>query len=221
MWGVFVWQLKSPHQGCRPSLLHSPLWLERMGPLVAQPAHWAQVVWTAPLEIKLHFHLIDRAVAWLTDWPRLCLPRWYFAAFFFLFWNMWAFFFSLFKKAQSTLNPSAKIKKAFSKNKTDEMMDLWRVFAGMHFEKFLTIDSLGGKRKRRRRRRLPQLWKAPLSLSLQMNCIYTTAQSGLKITCFRLNLSQPASENAPGYVQRDVWRQCPENETDFDIARLA
>lgn len=168
-----------------------------MGPLVAQPAHWAQVVWTAPLEIKLHFHLIDRAVAWLTDWPRLRLPRWYFAAFFFLFWNMWAFFFSLFKKAQSTLNPSAKIKKAFSKNKTDEMMDLWRVFAGMHFEKFLTIDSLGGKR---RRRRLPQLWKAPLSLSLQMNCIYTTAQSGLKITCFRRNLSQPASENAPGYV---------------------
>lgn len=158
------------------------------------------------------------------DWQSGCVTDWLTASllpFSSFFGTCELFFFSLFKKAQSTLNPSAKIKKAFSKNKTDEMMDLWRVFAGMHFEKFLTIDSLGGKRKRRRRRRLPQLWKAPLSLSLQMNCIYTTAQSGLKITCFRLNLSQPASENAPGYVQRDVWRQCPENETDFDIARLA
>ena len=70
------------------------------------------------------------------------------------------------KKKKSTVNfkPQRENKEAFLKIR--QMKDLWRVFAGMHFEKFFTIDLLGGKerrrrrrrrRSRRRRRRLPQL----------------------------------------------------------------
>lgn len=61
---------------------------------------------------------------------------------------------------KKTVNFKPRENEMPSKNKTDKMRDLWRV-AGMHFEKFFTVDSV---------ERLPQLC---------MNCIFTC---GLKIT---------------------------------------
>ena len=107
------------------------------------------------------------------------------------------------------------------------MKDLWRVFAGMHFEKFFTIDLLGGKerkkKKKKKKKKKQEEEEASTTLkgsSLSPNELHLhDGQKWAQQHVFQAK--SLASENAPGYIQRNVWRQCPENYTDFDIARLA